>query len=416
MGSRTFLLGAGFSKAFHPGMPLMRELGADVCGSMGRPLSDLDPFGGDVERWLSHLAEDEPWLDEAQTLSNHGEFLRVSEAVAASVSRRMGDGVQDAELRELLDRFVLEARVARSPILTFNYDLLIEEVLVRWRTGERGSDLYPMPMTERYPVGVSRWLSAAPARRPALSLLKLHGSLNWMYPRDGDAGAVTWIPTETESPKRDEQTQQRWRHLYDDLRPLIVPPASTKSRFYGGAAMRALWREAAAVLHETEDLVVIGYSFPKTDLQVSTMVATTLPAGARIHVVDIDESGTLAERIREACPMQTVLDESSPRGALDWVEQVCGPIARYGESYGESSRHLAIQAAGQRVTADAPRESSELTPSSQSVGWFVQRYWPSAMATERPLDDESWYSASQAYIPKNEWLACPNPLEGLADQ
>jgi hypothetical protein len=80
----TYLLGAGFSKAFHSPMPLMRELGERVLDQLGLGAEVLGPFGGDLEAWLSYLANRQPWDDVPTSLDNEATFTRASEAIAVS--------------------------------------------------------------------------------------------------------------------------------------------------------------------------------------------------------------------------------------------------------------------------------------------------------------------------------------------
>ena len=46
---KTYLLGAGFSKAFHQSMPLMNELAGEVLLELGLDAEVLSPFRDDLE-------------------------------------------------------------------------------------------------------------------------------------------------------------------------------------------------------------------------------------------------------------------------------------------------------------------------------------------------------------------------------
>src|SRR5699024_12869493 len=77
-----YLLGAGFSKAIYSGMPLMDDLGRELVGALNLDRDTLVPFGGNVETWLSYLAEDQPWLSDKENLKNTALFMGASEAIA----------------------------------------------------------------------------------------------------------------------------------------------------------------------------------------------------------------------------------------------------------------------------------------------------------------------------------------------
>jgi hypothetical protein len=77
---------------------------------------------------------------------------------------------------------------------------------------------------------------------------------------------------------------------------MIVPPAAVKSPYYGNRTLQALWRLAGQALGEAEDLVLMGFSLPPTDLLVSSMLTTTLPGESLI--TPVNRSGDVVERIR----------------------------------------------------------------------------------------------------------------------
>jgi len=80
MDGTVYLLGAGFSKAISPSMPLTRELGAAVRADLDLPAFLLD-FRDDFERWLTYLAEPQPWIDERERLRNRSLFLAIIESI-----------------------------------------------------------------------------------------------------------------------------------------------------------------------------------------------------------------------------------------------------------------------------------------------------------------------------------------------
>src|SRR3984957_6965992 len=77
---------------------------------------------------------------------------------------------------------------------------------------------------------------------------------------------------------------------------MIVPPAAGKRPYYGNRTLQALWRLAGQALGEAEDLVLMGFSLPPTDLLVSLRLTTTLPGESLI--TPVNRSGEVVERIR----------------------------------------------------------------------------------------------------------------------
>lgn len=86
------VLGAGFSKALSPVMPLTDELGTEVCGRVQArgPFDVPDHFtGGEFETWLSRIAEDQPDLTNVDNLVNRSLFQLVSEVLAKVLQQRV---------------------------------------------------------------------------------------------------------------------------------------------------------------------------------------------------------------------------------------------------------------------------------------------------------------------------------------
>jgi len=77
---------------------------------------------------------------------------------------------------------------------------------------------------------------------------------------------------------------------------MIVPPTAVKSPYYGNRTLQALWRLAGQALSKAEDLVIMGFSLPPTDLLVSSMLTTTLPQDSLI--TPVNRSGDVVKRIR----------------------------------------------------------------------------------------------------------------------
>ena len=74
--------------------------------------------------------------------------------------------------------------------------------------------------------------------------------------------------------------------LFADREPMIVPPAAVKSPYYSNGVLRAIWKSAADQLSRAEELVIIGFSLPATDMLVGSMLCTTLPENCIITPVD----------------------------------------------------------------------------------------------------------------------------------
>ena len=79
---------------------------------------------------------------------------------------------------------------------------------------------------------------------------------------------------------------------------MIVPPAAVKSPYYANRTLQAIWRAAAKAISEAEELVLMGFSLPASDLLMSSMLVTQLPDDSIITPVDYFPQ--ILDRVREA--------------------------------------------------------------------------------------------------------------------
>jgi hypothetical protein len=271
-GSDVFLLGAGFSRAISPAMPLASGLTAAVKDELKTkvPALALDriPYlDSDFEKALSYLTESQPWLAEAERLRNRAMFLDMAEAVHAVLARAQGIAVQTQPpgwLRELAYWMHSTQAIA----LTLNYDTLLEMALsdICLPSGQLFDSLYLRPF-------------AFPAQQGALGigelqtlrLLKLHGSLHWTYSGSDqyfgedihDSDIPRWSIAASEykpSPATDGRV------------PLVVPPTLNKTRYFENEKIRWVWRQASAALCQARRLFCIGYSLPDGDLLMRFLI------------------------------------------------------------------------------------------------------------------------------------------------
>jgi hypothetical protein len=338
-GAEVLILGAGFSRAISDRMPLTDELGnaaaaiGDLAESVRTPPGGFR--GGNFESWLSVLAEDQPYLDDAQNLANQALFLRFSAAIADVLGAAVND-VLSAAPPEWLSRLIRVAHRRRATLITFNYDPLVESVVA---TGLLYDPTLRQPVawTEvigdvpNWPAGSARW-PAVPA--DTFRLLKLHGSSNW-YWTPGDASGVSLarrsLPGRWGDPMPYSEEERR-REL-PGRGPFVVPPSATKSTFYRNPVTREIWRQAGDALRSAVRVTFLGYSLPLTDLTVANMIASSLLRGnAEVQVADLAPE-VVRDRLAaigvEPDRITNVEGVDSPISALSaaWAEDVAKDLA-----------------------------------------------------------------------------------------
>lgn len=212
--------------------------------------------------------------------------------------------------------FVSEVRERKSTIVSFNWDLVLDELLLNADS-----------IREQYGFG---------DEPDAPMLLKPHGSLNWFNEKQAafiknekvvelaqSDSKGTWAFTEFRSP-----LSKRGRR-YD---PLIVPPHYMKR--FDQPGFQKVWNACVAKLSTASEVVFIGYSQPPSDFHARFMLRCAFhnrvdgvivgpkkrskPSGPpAVTVVNPDQPS--ARRI-EAATTPAASFEWIPSTARAWVE------------------------------------------------------------------------------------------------
>jgi hypothetical protein len=159
----------------------------------------------------------------------------------------------DFMLAGLIGRLDAPKPLARDTIISFNYDMLVEDSLSSLRT-PFSYGFSPKSVTED-PSAQGLSLSA----NAPLQLLKLHGSINWAYP--GHRGRRLTVFGSYEPVRA------------AGLPPQLIPPTWRKT--FDGPLLH-VWRHALDQISTATRLVVIGFSMPATDLHFKYLIAAGL--------------------------------------------------------------------------------------------------------------------------------------------
>lgn len=299
--TRVFILGAGFSRAINDDMPLLGDLQAGVESELrnrnievGDDLVAID----NVERWLTVLADPAPWPSSSQQMRYAALFNDVSQAIHGVVTAmQIRTSVLPAP--EWLLQLVRYWDRTGATVITFNYDGLVE--LAYLDVMEPGGvywpwNLYAVPITPA-------WLRVGGTGRQRMQtfrLLKLHGSLDWWYsgPDAEQSDPIYWLGW---SGHFGEGTTPLWgewggAQLVEDKLPMLVPPAATKTPFYKNRLLAAQWVQAGEALQGADELVLMGYSAPVTDLTVTSLIATQFKGSV---ITPVNQDIKMIERAAE---------------------------------------------------------------------------------------------------------------------
>ena len=206
-------------------------------------------------------------------------------------------------------------------IVTFNQDLVIEKAIEATK-GMRKYSAIPWSLVDAYGATFKRTVAVATSTThftnsggPSIDVLKMHGSLNWVYRvRSGSdpknslrtpPADLVCVNDQRIFPRLTETVRGSKRTRQYDVIPLIVPPIYEKSARYQ-AVLQPVWDLSSAALHSAEELIVFGYSFPDADFSSKALIRQCLhknTALRMLHVIDV--SASTAGKIADIVPLSS---------------------------------------------------------------------------------------------------------------
>jgi hypothetical protein len=292
---RVFILGAGFSRAVNAHMPTMVDLSREVENLLTAKQRDRIPGAGtpvakDFEAWLNYLVSAPPWLQDAERLRNRAAFYEVTLAIHEALTVAQVKATT-SPCPEWLKHLVRYWQGVSATVLTMNYDLLIELAWVTMQEARQTTwqDLYPVSVTPVEARSGAHWGYVPEPEGEGMRLLKLHGSLTWWYSGDGSPPGDPIFDQGTRGPWENSVGREYHRQYVIDKSPMIVPPTAIKSEYDRNQIIRSLWVQAAEVLRNADEIVMMGISLPPSDLLFRSMLATEVRTGAAIVPVNPGE-------------------------------------------------------------------------------------------------------------------------------
>lgn len=179
--------------------------------------------------------------------------------------------------------------------ISLNYDIIADNAISAWN--ERcGNGVYPFPdymcdiATDNYNNNKGEG-----------KLLKLHGSLNWLYcpscnridvgiSKSGRrfAKVLDELYQEEELEGRLSCAGSPCRSCEAEVQPVMISPTYFKD--YRNPHISRVWYESDQALRKSERIIIIGYSLPEDDLDVLYLLKRGLSHlnPDKIHVVEYD--------------------------------------------------------------------------------------------------------------------------------
>jgi len=197
---------------------------------------------------------------------------------------------QKAKTCETHKKFVEEVLKKKDDIISFNYDCILDHSLKDFGRGKWSAQYgYGFKLNTRSSnlKNFFGWQETPPApKAKTVHFFKLHGSLHF-YIKDKDL--------EKDKPeitlKARPYTKQR-----GNVRFTIIPPEWHKG--YDKGFFAHLWRKAGDAIATAKDIILIGYSFPMTDLHSTSLFRTSLKKTALKSLVIVNPDREARKRSR----------------------------------------------------------------------------------------------------------------------
>lgn len=248
--------------------------------------------GGDHFSAAAQVALSKINVEELLALANENRTPDIRQALERVIFKTIERNIHDSGAREYYKLLMSEILKSgqEACLITFNYDLLLDRAL----TDAAQHATRTWSYTVAFHAGVEDFPSYRDSADPTISLLKLHGSLNW-----GQCPKCTslrlWHYKKYDNIFRTTLPNcKNCSEVSTGFEPVLVAPTPAK-RF--PSALDSAWNTAANCLQKTEKLTVIGYSFPTFDREsrrlflknfiIPNLFANPAP---KLVIIDPDES------------------------------------------------------------------------------------------------------------------------------
>jgi hypothetical protein len=172
----------------------------------------------------------------------------------------------------------------RYAFISLNYDILLDNALVRLGDGSRNPKV-DIDYAISFRNEGTDWRSPSENK---VYLLKLHGSLNWLFCPTCNSIRITpkekgvmRIFTHSEICEKDSSRQ----------RALIIPP--TYQKIYDNPYLVSIWLKTEQLLHEANHVIFVGYLMPESDVHIKFLLKKALfrAEGTKPKITVIDKKG-----------------------------------------------------------------------------------------------------------------------------
>lgn len=320
MPKKVFFLGAGFSKAVNGFYPLLKRTPNSLKSTslglteivllsfekkykntpLAKHLAELpESLNDNIEELLTYLNTDFPWKEECQKKQDEALYEALTIEIVNEINtidKRKRSSAPNSLFDDDLDNdninpveFIKYVNNNKYPVITLNYDTLFEELTLKHHIVEQKDvnlnhgDLYQIPIVNLHNrLGSNFWDNRNHQTNFCSHLLKLHGSVNWLFSKMSNTLYYEYNLPENET------------YLEMDLIPYIIPPVLDKNSLYNHQLIKSLWQKAHEYLENAEEIYIIGFSLPQTDISVKFLFQAALKhSRAQVYIINPQKQETL---------------------------------------------------------------------------------------------------------------------------
>ena len=184
--------------------------------------------------------------------------LAMAKVIAAGLLK--SKSVHKTLVKNLSDKNLLSS----TSFISTNYDISIDNALATYKNCKFGE-------TVNYGVDFANYEQGgwAKPKLDATKLLKIHGSLNWLYcPACNDLKITPFKKGMTRI--IDNPGETLCKSCESPMSPVVIPPTFYKDM--SNVFLSTVWNRAEAALRKADQVVFCGYSFPDADMHIKYLL------------------------------------------------------------------------------------------------------------------------------------------------
>jgi hypothetical protein len=250
---KILLLGSGFTKAFCSEAPTISSIHTHIRNdNLIKKINEIHSYGIDDDELVASIILDSSY-------DSSFENVNIKAALRYNYIKEVAHSISSIEVddKKQFERFLEKYLVSKNDddivVITLNYDTLIED------NYEKTNSLIKISSN---PYDTSEVLVVSDDFRAGIHLLKLHGSIDWFKYSYDD-------PQDIEKIFSINKKDKSYENIINYNNPVFIPFSFAKTEYLNGNLFKLLWQKFLFLLDKADEIEILGYSFPKTDYQIS---------------------------------------------------------------------------------------------------------------------------------------------------